>query len=116
MDDEARRRGTTTYLVNRRLDMLPKPLTEDISLLRGGTERLTFSVFFRFDARTGLPVDGTPPRFTKAVIKSDAALTYQEAQTMMDDPNDRSDLANDLRNINRCAKALRARRARRRAR
>ena len=29
---------------------------------------------------------------------------------MMDDPNDRSDLANDLRNINRCAKALRARR------
>ena len=110
MDDEARRRGTTTYLVNRRLDMLPKPLTEDICSLRGGTERLTFSVFFRFDARTGLPVDGTPPRFTKAVIKSDAALTYQEAQTMMDDPNDRSDLANDLRNINRCAKALRARR------
>ena len=45
MDDEARRRGTTTYLVNRRLDMLPKPLTEDICSLRGGTERLTFSVF-----------------------------------------------------------------------
>ena len=110
MDDEARRRGTTTYLVNRRLDMLPKPLTEDICSLRGGTERLTFSVFFRFDALTGLPVDGTPPRFTKAVIKSAAALTYQEAQTMMDDPSDRGDLANDLRNINRCAKALRARR------
>ena len=110
MDDEARRRGTTTYLVNRRLDMLPKPLTEDICSLRGGTERLTFSVFFRFDARTGLPVDGTPPRFTKAVIKSDAALTYQEAQTMMDDPNDDSPLANDLRRINACARSLRKRR------
>ena len=110
MDDEARRRGTTTYLVNRRLDMLPKPLTEDICSLRGGTERLTFSVFFRFDAVTGLPVPGVPPRFTKAVIKSDAALTYQEAQEMMDDPSDASELANDLRNINRCAEALRARR------
>ena len=110
MDDEARRRGTTTYLVNRRLDMLPKPLTEDICSLRGGTERLTFSVFFRFDAVTGLPAPDVPPRFTKAVIKSDAALTYQEAQEMMDDPNDASDLANDLRNINRCAEALRARR------
>jgi exosome complex exonuclease DIS3/RRP44 len=90
--------------------MLPKPLTEDICSLRGGTERLTFSVFFRFDAVTGLPAPDVPPRFTKAVIKSDAALTYQEAQEMMDDPNDASDLANDLRNINRCAEALRARR------
>jgi exosome complex exonuclease DIS3/RRP44 len=110
MDDEARRRGTTTYLVNKRLDMLPKPLTEDICSLRGGTERLTFSVFFKFDATTGLPVPDAQPRFTKAVIRSDAALTYQEAQAMMDDPDDVSDLAKDLRNINFCAKALRKRR------
>ena len=110
MDDEAKRRGTTTYLVNRRLDMLPKPLTEDICSLRGGTERLTFSVFFRFDATTLLPVPGVAPRFTKAAIKSAAALTYQEAQTMMDDPNDVSELAKDLRIINACAVALRRRR------
>lgn len=30
MDEEAARRSTTVYLVNRRIDMLPKPLTEDI--------------------------------------------------------------------------------------
>ena len=71
---------------------------------------MTFSVFFRFDAATGLPVSDSQPRFTKAVIKSDAALTYQEAQAMMDDPDDASELAKDLRNINFCAKALRARR------
>ena len=40
MDDEALRRGTTTYLVQRRLDMLPKPLTEDICSLRADVERL----------------------------------------------------------------------------
>ena len=110
MDLEARRRGTTTYLVQRRLDMLPKPLTEDICSLRGGVERLTFSVFFRFDAATGLPAPNVAPRFVKGVIKSDAALTYAEAQTMMDDADDDSPLANDLRRINRCARALRARR------
>ena len=43
-----------------RLDMLPKPLTEDICSLRGGVERLTFSVFFRFDKVTNLPVPGNP--------------------------------------------------------
>ena len=110
MDSEAKRRGTTTYLVNKRLDMLPKPLTEDICSLRGGTERLTFSVFFKFSAETFLPVPGSTPRFTKAAIRSNAALTYQEAQEMMDDPTDVSDLASDLRNINACAKALRKRR------
>ena len=110
MDSEAKRRGTTTYLVNKRLDMLPKPLTEDICSLRGGTERLTFSVFFEFSATTHLPIESSEPRFTKAVIKSNAALTYQEAQEMMDDVSDTSELTKDLRNINACAVALRKRR------
>ncbi|KAL0396126.1 UNVERIFIED_CONTAM: Exosome complex exonuclease RRP44A [Sesamum calycinum] len=30
LDDEAAQRGTSVYLVERRIDMLPKPLTEDI--------------------------------------------------------------------------------------
>ena len=34
MDIEAASRATTTYLVQRRIDMLPKPLTEDICSLR----------------------------------------------------------------------------------
>jgi exosome complex exonuclease DIS3/RRP44 len=34
MDAEAMSRATTTYLVQRRIDMLPKPLTEDICSLR----------------------------------------------------------------------------------
>ena len=34
MDTEASSRATTVYLVQRRIDMLPKPLTEDICSLR----------------------------------------------------------------------------------
>lgn len=44
MDLEAARRGTSVYLVDRRIDMLPKALTEDICSLRADVERLTFSV------------------------------------------------------------------------
>ncbi len=39
-------RGTTCYLVQKRIDMLPKPLTEDICSLRSGVERLAFSVLW----------------------------------------------------------------------
>jgi exoribonuclease R len=34
------------YMVERRIDMLPKPLTEDICSLRADVERLAFSVLW----------------------------------------------------------------------
>ncbi|KAG2695096.1 hypothetical protein I3843_07G001100 [Carya illinoinensis] len=46
LDDEATQRGTSVYLVERRIDMLPKPLTEDICSLRADVERLAFSVIW----------------------------------------------------------------------
>jgi exosome complex exonuclease DIS3/RRP44 len=111
MDEEALRRGTTTYLVERRLDMLPKPLTEDICSLRADVERLAFSVFWRVDLKTMLPRKDVKPRFTKSIIKSSKALTYQKAQEIIDDlANDKSDLANDLRRLRDVAKALREKR------
>ncbi|KAH6813852.1 ribonuclease II family protein [Perilla frutescens var. frutescens] len=41
LDDEAAQRDTFVYLVEKRIDMLPKPLTEDICSLRSDVERLT---------------------------------------------------------------------------
>lgn len=48
------------YLVQRRIDMLPKPLTEDICSLRGGVERLAFSVIWEVtpQAEVGVRVRG----------------------------------------------------------
>ena len=57
-------RGTTTYLVQRRIDMLPKPLTEDICSLRSGEERLAFSILWEVTP-TGSIVGR---HFTKSVI------------------------------------------------
>jgi len=44
IDEEAARRGNTTYLTERRLDMLPKLLTETLCSLRDDGPRFAFSV------------------------------------------------------------------------
>ena len=107
MDAEAAARGTSTYLVQKRIDMLPKPLTEDICSLRGGVERLAFSALWEMDEEANVHA----VRFTKSVIRSSAALSYQEAQARMDDAGASDELTQDLRMLNALAKRLRARRA-----
>ena len=104
LDAEAANRGTSTYLVQRRIDMLPKALTEEICSLKGGTERMTFTVLWRMDADAKV-LDVT---FTKAVIRSVAALSYAEAQARMDDTQASDPLTCDLRNLASLARKLRA--------
>ena len=82
IDQEASERATSVYLVARRIDMLPKPLTEDICSLRSQVERFAFSVLWEIDPLTYEVVDTS---FTRSVIKSRAALSYVEAQARMDD-------------------------------
>ncbi|CAI5461475.1 unnamed protein product [Closterium sp. Yama58-4] len=106
LDVEASQRGTSVYLVERRIDMLPKPLTEDICSLRGGVERLAFSCIWEMTPEAEI----VSVRFTKSVIKSAAALSYVEAQARMDDERMHDDLTRDLRNLNRLAKVMRQRR------
>ncbi|KAK9825185.1 hypothetical protein WJX81_004330 [Elliptochloris bilobata] len=107
MDAEAASRATTTYLVQRRIDMLPKPLTEDICSLRSEVERLAFSVIWE------VTPDAVPVavRFTKSVIRSRAALTYAEAQSRLDDPRLHDEVSTSLRAIAGVARILRQRRA-----
>ncbi|KAI8464454.1 MAG: hypothetical protein J3K34DRAFT_526194 [Monoraphidium minutum] len=104
MDDEAAARATTTYLVQRRIDMLPKPLTEDICSLRGGVERLTFSAIWEMTRDAEI----VSTRFTKAAIRSRAAMTYAEAQARIDDATQSDEITLGLRHLLALAKKLRA--------
>lgn len=106
LDDEASQRGTSVYLVERRIDMLPKPLTEDVCSLRAEVERLAFSVIWEMTPDANI----VSTRFTKSVIKSCAALSYVEAQARMDDSRLVDPLTTDLRNLNTLAKIMRHRR------
>ncbi|KAM7260331.1 hypothetical protein ACFE04_016072 [Oxalis oulophora] len=106
LDEEASQRGTSVYLVERRIDMLPKPLTEDICSLRADVERLAFSVIWEMTSEAEI----ISTRCTKSIIKSCAALSYVEAQARMDDSRLVDPLTADLRSMNTLAKIMRQRR------
>lgn len=50
LDSEAQARGTTVYLVDRRLDMLPSLLSEHLCSLVGNTDRLAVSVMWTLNS------------------------------------------------------------------
>merc|ERR1712142_1326502 len=105
IDLEAASRGTTVYLVDQRIDMVPDLLSGNLCSLRGGEERLAFSCIWELtnDAKI------LKTRFTKSVILSKAAMTYAEAQ-MRIDGQDSDALTDSLRNLNRLAKLLKQKR------
>lgn len=83
MDREASLRSTSVYLCGRRIDMLPELLSSNLCSLRGGEVRYAFSVIWQLNE----DAEVLSAEFTKSVIKSRAALTYQRAQEMIDDKN-----------------------------
>lgn len=107
LDNEASNRCTTVYMVDRRTDMLPKLLTEKLCSLVGGEERLAFSVFWRFDPKTG---DIKATHFAKTIIKSKKAYSYQMAQERIDDKSDKSELTQSLRRLMHLSKILKSKR------
>lgn len=75
-------------MVNKRLDMLPGLLTTDLCSLKGLVDRYAFSVLWEVTAEAEIvKVD-----FKKSLIHSIAALTYQQAQTLIDQPDDQGDI------------------------
>ncbi|GAM29330.1 hypothetical protein SAMD00019534_125060 [Acytostelium subglobosum LB1] len=81
LDQEARRRGTTIYLPDRRFDMLPAVLSEDVCSLRGGFPRCAMSVIWTFDLST---MTITDTWFGRTIIHSCAEMHYQLAQDIID--------------------------------
>ncbi|KAJ1403818.1 hypothetical protein B484DRAFT_404970, partial [Ochromonadaceae sp. CCMP2298] len=82
MDKEAAHRSTSTYLVERRLDMLPGLLTTQLCSLRSKEDHLAFSILWEMDDQANI----YDVRFCKSAIHSVAALSYDEAQSMLDAP------------------------------
>jgi exosome complex exonuclease DIS3/RRP44 len=104
LDGEALERGTTVYLVDRRIEMLPALLTSDLCSLRSDVDRLAFTTVWELDKDT-LEVLSTD--FHRSVIRSCRSFTYGEAQLCMDDASLNDPLTVELRLMNRIAKKLR---------
>ncbi|KAF8870959.1 hypothetical protein BD779DRAFT_1720386 [Infundibulicybe gibba] len=104
MDSEAASRGTTVYLVDKRIDMLPALLGTNLCSLRPYVERLAFSVIWEMTAEAEI----VNVRFTKSVIASKAAFTYEEAQIRKDDLHLQDELTLGIRLLNKLAQKLKA--------
>lgn len=102
LDKEAANRGTTVYLADKRIDMVPELLSSNLCSLRGGEERLAFSCLW--EMTPGAEILST--QFTKSVICSRAALTYAEAQMRISEPNRSDPVTVSLRQLNKLAKIL----------
>ena len=97
LDREARERGTSIYLVDRAVPMIPEKLSGDLCSLRPGEDRLTKTVF----AEVGS--DGSLKRYEilSTVIRSGARLNYHEAQEIVErlEKNPADDIGRTLQGL-----------------
>jgi len=82
IDREARERGTSVYLVDRTIPMLPEALSNDLCSLRPETDRLTMSAVFILDREARVKSEW----FGKTVIHSRRRFTYEEAEESIKKP------------------------------
>ncbi|MCJ2181903.1 ribonuclease R [Novosphingobium sp. 1949] len=105
IDKEARKRGNSVYFPDRVVPMLPEILSADVCSLRSGEDRAAMACHLTIDAE-GKVIDW---RFTRAIVRIDEVIAYEEAQARIDE--DRA--GENLKGLWACWKALaKARQAR----
>ncbi|HNW58823.1 MAG TPA: ribonuclease R [bacterium] len=80
IDREAERRGTSVYLVDRAIPMLPEHLSSQLCSLRQDEEKLCYSVLLELTPEGNL----AGYSFHESIIRSRRRLTYEEAQALID--------------------------------
>ena len=104
INEEAEKRATSVYLVDRTIPMLPEKLSNNLCSLKPNVDRLTYSVIIKFDSNLSI-VDYWIGR---TVIHSKKRFTYDEAQESI---NNKNGLFHEKLNIlNEIAKNIRIKR------
>ncbi|MBR4758295.1 MAG: VacB/RNase II family 3'-5' exoribonuclease, partial [Bacteroidaceae bacterium] len=128
IDKEALKRGTSVYLVDRTIPMLPERLCNNICSLRPNEDKLTYSVIFLMNEKAEVK----DWHLAKTVTRSNRRFIYEEVQQVLEahgeaspedyqNPGDHVDperpeyepaenFAEELITLNRMAKELRRRR------
>ncbi|MBR7052486.1 MAG: VacB/RNase II family 3'-5' exoribonuclease, partial [Bacteroidaceae bacterium] len=104
IDREAQKRATSVYLVDRTVPMLPERLCNLICSLRPDEDKLTYSVVFKINEK-GEVKDW---HLAHTVTRSNRRYCYEEVQEILEGKD--GDYAGELRQLDRFAKVLRAKR------
>lgn len=102
MDEEAFERGTSVYLVDRVIPMLPEKLSNHVCSLRPNEDKLCYSAIFHIDADANVLDEW----FGRTVIHSDKRFSYEEAQEIIE--NKEGILSKEILLLDTLAKKLRA--------
>ena len=79
LDEEARKRGTSVYLSDRVVPMLPETLSNDLCSLNPNEDKNVFSVLVEIDKENNI----RKTNFTKSKINSNERMSYEEAQYVL---------------------------------
>ena len=103
LDKEASCRGTSVYLVDRVIPMLPERLSSDICSLRTGADKLALSVFLQLTAQG----ETTNTEFSNSIIRVRWQGTYRQVQEIIDGGTCRRPPGEDLIQMVRQMEGLR---------
>lgn len=102
LDEEALRRATSVYLVDRVVPMLPERLSNGVCSLRPNEDKLCFSAVFRMNDKAEI----LERWFGRTIINSDRRFAYEEAQVIIEGQSE--ELKWEVQTLDRLAKVLRA--------
>ena len=114
LDKEALKRGTSVYLINRVVPMLPKALSNGSCSLNAGEDKLTLSCFMEID-KEGVVVEHS---IQESIIRSSARLVYDDVSHILEKDDAKltakySNIVGDIRLMGELAAILRHRRKQR---
>ncbi len=101
VDKEAFRRGTSVYLVDRVIPMLPERLSNTLCSLKPEEDRLTFSCFMEMDGQCSV----FNYRIVPSIINSNRRFTYEEVEDIVQDKK-QDDLKVILKDMHALSKKL----------
>jgi len=102
IDQEAYERGTSIYLVDRVVPMLPERLSNNICSLKQGEEKLCYSVVFEMNNDAKVLNEW----FGRTIIRSNRRFDYDEVQHIIE--NEEGELKYEILTLHELAQKLRA--------
>lgn len=106
IDEEAFDRGTSVYLVDRTIPMLPEKLSNNVCSLRPDEDKLCYSAVFEMDNNARIQSEW----YGKTIIRSNRRYSYEEVQKMIE--GEEGDFKDNLMVLNGLATKLREERFR----
>ncbi len=104
VEEEAKQRATSIYLVDRVVPMLPERLSNHICSLNPSEDKLTYSAVFELNDKSEVINEW----FGRTIINSDKRFSYNEAQQVID--NEAGDMKEQVLVLNKLAQQLRTKR------